>query len=68
MALRRVRSKKSPKFESIVSDEWIEAFPDDWEVLGDDIENAHVAAVARQTAAETNQAGAAAYDDDNGYR
>lgn len=68
MALRRVRSKKSPKFESIVSDDWIAAFPDDWDVLDDDLDSAKVSAIARQTATETNQAGSPAYEDDNGYR
>jgi hypothetical protein len=49
MALRRVRSKSEPKFDSIVSDEWLEAFPDDFDVLPDIEPPAPVPAAPRQT-------------------
>lgn len=36
MALHRVRSKSEPKFESVVSDEWLDRWPEDFDVIDDE--------------------------------
>lgn len=35
MALRRVRSKTEPHFDSVIADETIARWPDDWELIED---------------------------------
>lgn len=68
MALVRVRSKSKPRFESIVSEEWVARFPDDWDVIADgDVTDAHVPAAAVQAAQASSQP-TAGYDAPAGYK
>lgn len=48
MALHRVRSKSEPKFESIVSDEWLTRWPDDFDVIDDEAAPGPVTAQSRR--------------------
>jgi hypothetical protein len=47
MALHRVRSKTEPAYESIASDEWLERWPDDFDVIDDEPTDRRTAASRR---------------------
>lgn len=51
MSIRRVQSKSEPKYKSYVSDEWLERFPDDFDVIDDDLDP--VAAASRRPDTES---------------